>query len=117
MSPPYLLKSITPDRCQLELLSKGGADYRCVTPGVVGGGDGGGGSNVIPKTGAPYTGTHNDPGLADVKSCPDNTPQLEPNDAQTSAVDLTTGSLSPKPDTSPGKLTMQLDVVPRKRRV
>jgi len=93
-----------------------GSEFRCVTPGVVGGGgDGGGGDNLIPKTGAPYTGSHNDPGLVDVKSCPDNTPQLEPNDSASTAVDLTTGSLSPKPDTSPGKLTM-LSICPKGNR-
>jgi hypothetical protein len=95
----------------------GPGGYRCFnTGGGGGGGDGGGGGGgTIPKTGAPYTGTKNDPGLAMLSQCPDNTPQLEPNDTGTAAVDLTNGSLKPTPDTSPGKLTM-LSICPKGNR-
>src|SRR5262245_7628892 len=79
--------------------------YRCVaTVGM--NTDGGMLSGTIPKTGLPYTGTKNDPGLNTLKDCPDNDPRLEPNDGTSTAVDLTNSSLSPKPDMQVGKLTM-----------
>jgi hypothetical protein len=67
--------------------------------------DGGGGGGLIPKPGPPYGGIHKDPGLTTHGQCPDNSPALEPNDSPAQSVDLVGSSLTPVPDTSPGKVT------------
>ena len=57
------------------------------------------GAGLIPKTGAPYTGNHNDPMLNDVSMCPDAS--LEPNDSDKTSVPAPT----PTPDTATPKIT------------
>jgi hypothetical protein len=83
-----------------------GNTYRCRAMTGGGGGDGGMISGTIPKTGNPYTGQKNDPGLNMLKDCPDNTPALEPNDGASTAIPLNGTSVEPKPDQAIGKLTM-----------
>jgi hypothetical protein len=85
-----------------------GNDFRCVnTSGGVG--DLGIMSGLIPKTGAPYTGLRNDPGLADVMSCPDT--GLEPNDGDKSPV----SAPAPTPDTATPKVT-KMSICPKGNR-
>jgi len=80
-----------------------GSDYRCVSltsdAGISN-------ASLIPKTGAPYGGTHNDPGLTSLDKCPDYSvdphASLEPNDDQAHAVDL--ASNPPVPDMPTPKL-------------
>jgi hypothetical protein len=80
-----------------------GSDFRCVASASDAGLSS---SSLIPKTGAPYSGPHNDPMLSSLSSCPDYssdpTASLEPNDDTAHAVDLAANP--PIPDMPTPKL-------------
>jgi hypothetical protein len=77
-----------------------GSDYRCVATG--GGAPDLPQAGLIPKTGASYSGPHNDPMLSSVDACSDK--ELEPNDSPAQAIP-TSPSATPTPDTPTPKIT------------
>jgi hypothetical protein len=81
-----------------------GSDYRCVSSSSDAGISQ---ASLVPKTGAPYSGPHNDPMLASLEACPDYSSNpalsLEPNDDADHAIDLASGA-PPIPDMPTPKL-------------